>query len=484
MRATKIKIKNFRAFRGTYQFDLEKSGKNLLVYGENGSGKSSLYLALRLFLESSEDTATRFENHQNIFIEDDGYIKLHLRADSRSSEHVYEWSRAVNETEDQLIIDAAKSKGFLDYKSLLETHYIHRESDTVEVFNLLVKNLLANVISNVTNRSIDEDWQSVLAARPSRRNAKTQIETLEGLLEDFNSELTRRLEQLRTETSDILRKFGYDDDFVALNFDFESVRYDQRKNSLEGDEIFLTVEFFNKDLHAHHRFLNEAKLSSIALSIYFAALRLQPDSALKILALDDVLIGLDMSNRLPVLDILEEHFSDYQIFLTTYDKAWYEIVKQRTTEKEWKYAEFYFSKTDECEVPIYVENKKYLEKAREYFGGNDYKACVIYLRSAFEAAIKRYCDKRQLSVKYCQNPKRLRNDDLWIPIKTEKNENGVLLLDLTLVDKIERYLNILLNPLSHDTIVNTHRRELEDAIEAVDELQNKLRENARAIQER
>lgn len=39
MRITKIEIKNFRAFPGTYQINLRKAGKNLLVYGENGSGK-------------------------------------------------------------------------------------------------------------------------------------------------------------------------------------------------------------------------------------------------------------------------------------------------------------------------------------------------------------------------------------------------------------------------------------------------------------
>ncbi|MDE0043023.1 MAG: hypothetical protein OXT74_13370 [Candidatus Poribacteria bacterium] len=290
------------------------------------------------------------------------------------------------------------------------------------------------------------------------------------------------MEQLKTDTSEILRKFGYNDDFLALNFDFRAVRYDQTKNTLDGNEIFLTVKFFDRNLPTHHRFLNEAKLSAIALAIYFAALRLQPDSDLKLLALDDVLIGLDMSNRLPVLDILEEHFSDYQIFLMTYDKAWYEIVKQwASANGQWKAVEFYFEQTDNFEVPVYAENKAYLEKAQEHLDANDYKACVIYLRSAFEAVIKRYCDKKQLSVRYCENPKRLRSDDLWLPIKTEEKENGILLLDLTLVDKIERYLNILLNPLSHDTIVNTHRRELEDAIEAVDELQNKLRENSMAI---
>ena len=201
------------------EIDLHKAGKNLLVYGENGSGKSSLYLALKSFLESSEDVSARFENHQNIFSADDGNIKLHLRANPRANEHIYEWSRTVKETEDQLIVDASKAKGFLDYKALLETHFIHRDSHTVNVFNLLVKNLLANVVSDITNRSIGEYWQSVLESHPSRRNARIQIETLEERLKDFNSELTRRLGQLKTETSDILRKFGYDDDFVALNFD-------------------------------------------------------------------------------------------------------------------------------------------------------------------------------------------------------------------------------------------------------------------------
>ena len=472
MRVTKIEIKNFRAFYGNLEIDLHKAGKNLLVYGENGSGKTSLYLALKSFLESSEDTAPQFENHQNIFIQDDGYIKLHLRVDSRANEHVYEWSETVNETKDQLIIDASRSKGFLDYKALLETHYIHRESDTVDVFNLLINNLLANVVSDVTGQSIREDWQSVLGDRPSRRNARTQIKTLEARLEIFNRELARRLEQLKTHTSEILRKFGYDNDFVALNFDFEAVRYDQGKNSLEGDEIFLTVKFFNENLPAHHRFLNEAKLSAIALSIYFAALRLQSDSDLKLLALDDVLIGLDMSNRLPVLEILEEYFSDYQIILTTYDKAWYEIVKQRTTEKEWKYAEFYFSKTDEYEIPIYVENRAYLEMAQEHLDANDYKACAIYIRTAFETIIKQYCENERLPVRYRSDPKKLDSQDFWDSIKIKNKVTGKL--EQTLIHKIELCRSIVLNPLSHATIVNIPRQELEDAIKAVEELQGEL----------
>ena len=265
--------------------------------------------------------------------------------------------------------------------------------------------------------------------------------------------------------------------FKALRFDFQGVTYNQGEKTLDNREILLKVEFFDTDIPSHHLLLNEAKLSAIAIAIYLSSTLCLPEPkvGMKILALDDVLIGLDMSNRLPVLDILDEYFSDYQIFLTTYDKTWYEIAKQRTDEKYWKYTKFYFGETDECEVPIYVENKAYLEKAREYLvEANDYKACAIYVRTAFEAAIKRYCEKRDLAIKYRENPNDLRSEDFWVPIKTETDEAGHLLLDLRVVDKIELARKFILNELSHDTFVNIYRKELEDAIDAVAELEDAL----------
>ena len=447
-------------------------GKNLLIYGENGSGKTSLYKALELFLNSSENEAIDFKDYQNIFNTDKGYIKLHLRATPGSSEHVYEWSHDVKETAELPIINAAKSKGFLDYKALLHTHYLHYKEDTVNVFGLLIENLLANVVNNRTGRSITEEWQNILEETVQPLEPTQQVETIERQLEVFNTGFTERLMELQTNVSEILHQFGYN---VSLNFNFQGVTYNSENNKLDNQEVLLEVKFFDEPISAHHQFLNEAKLSAIALSTFFAGFLLQPESDLKILALDDVLIGLDMSNRLPVLDILEEYFSDYQIFLTTYDKMWYEIVKQRTKEKDWKYAEFYFSKTDEYEIPVYAENKAYLEKAREYLDANDYKACAIYVRTAFEAAIKQYCEKKDLAIKYRDNPRDLRSEDFWLPIKAEMDEaNNIPVLDLRIVDKIERARKFILNELSHATFVNIYRKELEEALEAVERLKNAL----------
>ena len=466
MRITKIEIKNFRAFYGRpYQINLHRAGKNLLIYGENGSGKSSLYLALEYFLESSEDDSYQFENYQNIFIADAGYIKLHLRADQRSNEQTYEWSQNIKETNDPLFIEASKANGFLDYKALLETHYIHRESGIVNVFDLLVKNLLANTISALTGRSLADDWEDIQPPFP-RRNATNQIAILEDQILKFNRELADRLTELQTKASEILEKFGHD---VIIEFDFQGITDNRNRKTLDGEQILLKVKFFDRDIPLHHRFLNEAKLSAIAIAIYFSSILVQPESNLKILALDDVLIGLDMSNRLPVIDILEEYFSDYQIFFMTYDRTWYEIVRQRTEDSKWKYAKFYFRKTPKHEIPVYDEDRAYLEKAKEYFTANDYKACAIYLRTAFEEAIKKFCDKKRLPVRYSEDPKKLTSEDFWTAI-----QSGAFLQN-SLIKEIELYRKIILNPLSHATIVNIIKKEISEAIEAVENLENELK---------
>ena len=464
MRITEIEIKNFRAFYGAYQIDLHKAGKNLLIYGENGSGKTSLYQALKRFLESSEG-GHQFKPHQNIFNSDDGYIKLHLQADAQSKQNTYEWSETVkDETNEELLVEASRAKGFLDYKDLLETHYLHREKDIVNVFDLLVKTLLGHTVSRETDRSLAEDWAS---AQPlSDQSEIDQIAYLEEQIANFNDELANRLTDLQTKASEILGKFGYN---VAFDLNFQGITYNSNDKTLDNQEILLTVEFFDKDIPEHHRFLNEAKLSAIAIAIYFSSILLQPTSALKILALDDVLIGLDMSNRLPVLDILDEYFSDYQIFLTTYDKAWYEIVKQRTAHGgKWKAVEFYFEQTDEYEIPVYLENKAYLDKARDYLNLNDYKACAIYLRTAFEVMIEEFCDAKRLPVRYRRDRDKLQSQDFWDPIKVEDQESNFL--DPLLIRDIELYRSRILNPLSHTTITNIPKKEIEDAIEAVERL--------------
>ena len=232
-------------------------------------------------------------------------------------------------------------------------------------------------------------------------------------------------------------KFGYENTIVELDLEYHEPKFNNDINKYEPPQILLKVSFLGSTRPKHHQFLNEGKLSAIALAVCFAALLLQPVSDMKILVLDDVLIGLDMSNRLPLFRILKDYFSDYQIFLMTYDKAWYEIVKQQTEKEEWEYAEFGLSPIDEYEMPVYMKNKANLDKAKEYLNANDYKACAIYLRTIFEMILREYCDKKDLLVRYSEDPKELKTEDFWTRIKAEKKrdvtfpDHEICLLDHT-----------------------------------------------------
>ncbi|MDR2809040.1 MAG: AAA family ATPase [Tannerellaceae bacterium] len=67
MRIKTIEIHNYKAFYGDKNV-ISVDGKNLFIYGENGSGKSSLYYALKDFFQSSMENINLNEV-ENIFID-------------------------------------------------------------------------------------------------------------------------------------------------------------------------------------------------------------------------------------------------------------------------------------------------------------------------------------------------------------------------------------------------------------------------------
>lgn len=471
MRITKINLNNFRAFYAAHEIDLSKKGKNLLIYGENGSGKSSLLKAIELFIDS-HTRDYNFGDHRNFFTTHaDGHVKISMRSTPDDPETTYEWSQTARETNTPIILDAAKTRGSLDYKSLLKIYFLQSPNDEIDVFELLMEAILSNSINNFTQRLLSQEWQEIQAhpiPRSLRHTKKNQ--ELQQLLDNFNDGLDTTLQLFKNKVMTILAYFDYP---IQLDFNFHRLSIDHSNKCITGNTVNLNIEVLNTRFPRPHQFLNEAKLSAIALSIYLASLLLNPNSDLKILVLDDVLIGLDMSNRLPIIDILKENFNDYQIFLMTYDKEWYEILKRYFP--RWKTVELYVGRGTDYEVPVLVENKKYLEKAKFYFQNHDYKAAAIYLRTAFEVKIKWFCEKKNIAIKYREKPKDLDTNDFWEPIKNAKNpDNTPQYIDTELVQDIELYRSLVMNPLSHAQITTTPAQEIQKAIDTVERLEQTL----------
>ena len=473
MRITDIIIKNYRAFYGEHHFCLD-SGKNLMLYGENGSGKSALFTALKDFLKSS---VTKVNVEENIFIhstkKNSGSIAIDVKESPESSKKIlFELKTVPGEiisADKSLITDANKIKGSFDYRSLLRTHLGYQNQ--VDLFEILVSDILYHSINRFSTEEIGKEWEALYNDTYKKRQVKSLKEATKNyLITKFNPGLKQLLKDIEADSNEFIKYFGIN---VKIKLDFNEVTY-HGNSDLRGNNINLIIDFFEKPIPKHQFFLNEARLSALAISLYLASIRVNPLSgALKVLILDDLLIGLDMSNRLPLLGILKDHFinvkpeEEFQIIMTTYDKIWYELVKNYFGEDKWKYIEIYTRSLNDkdFEIPIIKSDNGYLDRAKYYLAENDYKASAVYVRTEFERLVKKICDNRKLSVEYNRNQKEALSDDFWRSIKEQTN------IDPSLISEIEIHRGVVMNPFSHyDLEKPEFKQELVDTINAVEKL--------------
>jgi hypothetical protein len=482
VRIQTIEITNYKAFLGTHRFNVV--GKNLFIYGENGSGKSSLYYALKDFFQASTEDIdlTRLEN---VFVlagqEGKTAIKVSFKpspATGKGSKD-YQWDNAridSRDAGDTSIRDGNKLKSFLTYKHLLAIHHLKKD-EAINLFDLLVKGVLKHFKYSLTGgKELGELWTDIEEAivrstgkeYPITRK-KAEVNAAIKLFNEAFGELFKpeSPEYILKHARPFLDYFSHN---IDLRLRFPQVRPTKDYSGLEGDQVHVELTYAGKPIDKPHLFLNEARLSAIAISIYLGMIKRHVQGIpCKVLFLDDIFIGLDIANRLPLLDILETEFPDYQIFITTYDKPWFEHARGFLEQKsDWKTMEFYAqSCADGTETPLIVDDKDFLAKAETHLAQCDYKAAAVYTRSAFEKLIRKHCEKKKKAVVFKSRLKDYTTEDFWDVLKGD--------LPAATGNAIETYRPLVLNAFSH---YNTERHEIKteliSAIQAVKNLKGEL----------
>lgn len=483
MRIQTIEITNYKAFLGTYAINV--NGKNLFIYGENGSGKSSLYYGLEDFFQASIEDIN-LDELENIFVPTGEQGKTAVKVtfkpnhQGQNSPKTYVWNSAANDTrvaEDTSIRDGNKLKSFLTYKHLLAIHHLKKDDD-INLFDLLVKGVLKHFKYALTGgRELGELWTEVEETifrktgkeYPSNKK-KTDVDAALKIFNEAFGELFKEEspEYILKHTTPILDRFNHN---IVLHLRFPQVRPASKDyTSLEGAHVHVDLSYAGKKVANPHMFLNEARLSAIAISIYLGMIKRHVQGIpCKILFLDDIFIGLDIANRLPLLDILKSEFQDYQIFITTYDKPWFEHARGFLEQQSgWKTLELYAQPcADGAEIPIIIDNSELISKAERHLQQCDYKAAAVYTRSAFEKVIRTHCEKKKKAVVFKSRLKDYTTEDFWKVIKDE--------IPQSTRDDIETYRPLVLNAFSHyNTDQFEIKPELASAIQAIKKLKAKL----------
>jgi AAA15 family ATPase/GTPase len=166
MKIKSIEINNYKSFYGKHLIKIDK--KNAFIYGENGSGKSSLFYAMKDFIQSSME-AIDLNEVENIFIPlgKKGNCSIKVKLQPRSDGHPnsiqdYELKAAAKNTNsDTTIKDAYTLKSFLTYKNLLDIHHVTK-GDEINLFKLLVNGVLKHFKYTLTGgKELGQLWQEV-----------------------------------------------------------------------------------------------------------------------------------------------------------------------------------------------------------------------------------------------------------------------------------------------------------------------------------
>jgi len=509
-----VTIQNFKFFQQPEKFEL--NGNHLLLFGENGSGKSSVYWALYTLLECAnkediEEIKKYFdpnpdadEKLTNIFLVPgnvdwvDSEIRMVLQDGSNFD--VSFVNTAINVNADAQA--ANYSSEFLNYKMLFRLHdFAH--SDYINIFQYFEREVLPYVkFSPVTYWTKDVDglaieqkqtenakqiWDfvkngptksgtkkdGITRRYPLRREAGFGI--YNNIISGFKNDLQDLLTFINTEGNPILQTdFSYNFTFKLELEELQLLKLSQLNFKFPQFSVKLTIPLFEgkTGVLKPHTFLNEARLSALGLAIRFAILkrRLQ-DSKLKIAILDDFMISLDMKNRDVALDyILDKIAPDYQLLILSHDKFMYELAKDKIDRKNltnWKYYQM-FEDTDDPPTKLFpkiilAEGK--VDKAKALFKSKDFSSSANMIRQAAEKFCKAYLlPQEQLGNDY--RPMKL---DGWITkVITKGTAAG---LDAQTLLDLKDYKDRIMNPNSHyDIETPLFSNELDKAIKTIEKL--------------
>ena len=440
-------------------------GENLLIYGENGAGKSSLFNALRMFFEApgirvpeptaSHPNATRpvsIIDHKHRFTSDEPALKLEFGDQS------FEWSAQKNDTTHELVRFLNQGKGFLDYKSLLEVHYVRsNEKAEIDLFPLLIRSLLPYYTYpyHGKNKTFQSGWESLKKDVRRTWRRKNAEATFKADLTTFNEVLEKAVYDLAGRATEMLKVFG---DEFQVELRLVKGHFKSSPKRIDGPRLLALPAFRKQQISDYHGFFNEARLSALAICLFLSALKESPATGLRLLALDDILIGLDMSNRVKVIDLVQEYFKQWQIIILTYSKSWFERLKAHlkssNMDAPWKAVVLFEDHREQEPSPrVVVEDSgDRIEMANSHLRRKDYHGAAVYARIALEGMCHLACAEGSIPVHHVESLKDRKLEHFLVALSAKLGE----LLDdarrrtaLQLMARVHAAKSFVLNRNSH-----------------------------------
>lgn len=365
----RIIIKDFKCHKN---LDVEFFSKDCIIYGENGSGKSSIYWALyslfKVYFRNKQFDFNKFESGDNL------EVRINVNGKTlKIPNDNYDLPIGLN-------LSDANSIYFLNQDTLNNIIY-----DNNSFYNTLLVNFKKYFYSFA---EIDDRYkainQDLRVANPDLEDLIRKKNILDAQFQDYVNKIKDEANLILLELEEGLE--------VTFNIAFKDI--DTSKIDLFIDNPMVILNLNNKnDLKLY---FNESKIKLISFSIYFAMINIErertPSTNLKVLVFDDFLTSLDMANREYIFSYIYRYFEDFQKIIFTHNLQFYNLMINwlkfnSSSDLKWDLKNIYLRKYEGNLESILYVNNSYYEEALKKFKANELPSCGNLIRKEFERII-------------------------------------------------------------------------------------------------
>lgn len=342
-----LRITRFKAF-GT-PFELNPMGRNMLIYGENGAGKSSIAEALRIVF-----------HHERLF---GRFARKGVNRDQEERRFLSSFAHKGNMTEGEpeILFDG------IPYSSLDN------------------RNQRCAIITRDTILAESRTYDDKLEYKPDTINFRQLTSSADYVTWQTDGDIPSldQLQEVIDEVNTVL-----DHRFL------ETLRI-----GIESEDMYIKLTDTASGLYASedlHRYFNEAKINLATLLLLLVTIkreyaRHEAQESRPILVMDDVISSLDACNRSFLAEYLLDEFAGYQLIVLThnlgFNNTFVRIIDSKNQSAAWQSVTLYV-RNDGPHAYEYHAFRKSSDLLRDLDTGSaDNTSLTIEVRRHFEALL-------------------------------------------------------------------------------------------------
>lgn len=427
----KLETLSFGAFyqKGKELFEKLKYSKNVCPFCDQKIANDELQKHIDAKLQLSTD----LNKEKNEILENLENIARNIKATSQS---IYAAQNYYKNSFDKKIIfpDINPEVALASYKYHLErldnpeklvieqiTSFPQRAYDAVEKLNklhsekskVIVKpsqklNEINEAVIQIKNiRSIFSDLKKQSVIKKKFEDQRQTLKQILNLFEEFEKGAMQSV--LHTLSQDINRYYT----ILHKQDAHEDVRLDI---SDKGRGITFKLKFHNQDVDQPIKYLSDSHLNSLGLCFFLASVK-HLNKSTNFIILDDVVNSIDANHRRQLIEIIRDHFQDYQFLILTHDRTWFEMLNQQLAGLGWKPYEII---SWQLQSVMIEPTKDRIQKVQELINKSNSDGVALHLRKYLEQDLKHLCAMYHVSVQYKEE---YRPEDLWQPLKNNLKSN-------------------------------------------------------------